>query len=150
MRPIDEKLIRVPLESQSRDGAIGELLDLLVAQGLVQNRDEVYRQLLEREAKRSTAIGHGAAIPHARSEYVETTVCAFGTAPPRGIPFGGLDDDHEPARLLFLMVSPQDDTRAHMRTLAKIARLIKDDVRRDSLKEAQEPEEILSLLGDLA
>lgn len=151
MRPINQGLIRVPLLSHSRDGAIAELLDLLVEQGLIQNREEVYRQLLERESKQSTAIGHGAAIPHARSEFVDTTVCAFGNTDPKGIDFStGSESGEEPTRLLFLMVSPRNDTRTHLRTLAKIARLIKDDVRRDSLKEATEPDKILELLGDLA
>jgi mannitol/fructose-specific phosphotransferase system IIA component (Ntr-type) len=149
MHPIDETLIRVPLRCQNRDDAIGELLDLLVDQGLIHDRDEVYRQILERESKRSTVIGYGAAIPHARSEHVDTTVCAFGRADTRGINFSSEGEREQDAQLLFLMVSPQNDARTHMRTLAKIARLIKDEERRDSLKAATKPQEVLELLGDL-
>lgn len=150
MRPIDASLIRVPLQCSSKDEAIAELLDLLASQGLIRHRDEVYSQLLARESKKSTAIGYGAAIPHVRTEHVDDTICAFGCTPEGSIDFASEGEEPQAAQLLFLMVSPRDDAPAHLRTLAMIARLIKDDERRNSLKAATQPDAILELLGELA
>ena len=150
MHPIDSSLIQVPLRCETKAEAIAELLDLMVEQGLVSERDQVYQQLLDRESKKSTAIGYGAAIPHVRTEFVQDTVCAFGSTGGDPIDFSNDGEPSSAARLLFLMVSPRDDAPTHLRTLAMIARLIKDEDRRLSLIAAKEPGAILELLGDLA
>ena len=150
MHPIDSSLIQVPLRCQTKAEAIGELLDLMAGQGLVSDRDQVLQQLLDRESKKSTAIGYGAAIPHVRTEFVQDTVCAFGSTAGDPIDFSNTGEPGSSARLLFLMISPRDDAPTHLRTLAMIARLIKDEARRQSLIEAREPAVILALLGDLA
>jgi mannitol/fructose-specific phosphotransferase system IIA component (Ntr-type) len=150
MHPIDSSLIQVPLRCETKFEAIGELLDLMAEQGLVTDREQVYQQLLERESKKSTAIGYGAAIPHVRTEFVQDTVCAFGSTFGEPIDFSNDGEPTSTARLLFLMVSPRDDAPTHLRTLAMIARLIKDEERRTSLIDAREPQLILELLGDLA
>lgn len=150
MHPIDSSLIQVPLRCENKSEAIGELLDLMAGQGLVSDRDQVFQQILDRESKKSTAIGYGAAIPHVRTEFVQDTVCAFGSTAGEPIDFSNAGEPTSTARLLFLMISPRDDAPTHLRTLAMIARLIKDEQRRTSLIEAREPERILELLGDLA
>lgn len=150
MHPINSSLIQVPLKCHTKAEAIAELLDLMVGQGLVTERDRVYEQLLERESKKSTHIGYGAAIPHVRTEFVQDTVCAFGSTLDAPIDFSNEGEPSSSARLLFLMVSPRDDAPTHLRTLAMIARLIKDDARRKSLIEARDPVEILEILGELA
>ncbi len=150
--PIDATLVKVPLRCSSKQEAIAMLLDLLVARGLVSNREKVLAEILEREAASSTAIGYGAAIPHARSEFVTDTVCAFGSTLGAGIDFGTSPEPGADSRanLLFLMVSPRHDTTPHIKTLARIARLVKDEERRRNLTEATEINTILGLLGDLA
>lgn len=150
MHRIDSSLIQVPLRCHTKAEAIAELLDLMAEQGLVTHRDQVYQQLLDRESKKSTAIGYGAAIPHVRTEHVQDTVCAFGSTLGDAIDFSNDGEPSSSARLLFLMVSPRDDAPTHLRTLAMIARIIKDEERRASLIQAKEPEVILELLGDLA
>lgn len=150
MRLIDAAAIRVPLAGRTKREAIAELLDLLADRDGLTRRDEILTQLLERERKKSTAIGYGAAIPHVRTEHVSETICAFGTAADREIDFSNEGEDPCGARLLFLMISPKDDAPTHLRALAKIARLIKDEARREALVAATEPAQVLDLLGDLA
>lgn len=148
MHPIDATLIQVPLGCGTKEEAIASLLDLLVGGGLIGDREKVLAEILEREAQSSTAIGHGAAIPHARSDHVEDTVCAFGKTPGAGIEFGSAEDPH-PANLVFLMVSPRKDTTPHIKTLAKIARIVRDEARRGSLCAAATAEEALAELHEL-
>lgn len=151
MRPIDATLIKVPLRCRTKREAISELLDLLVSQGLVGDRDKVLDELLDRESASPTAIGDDAAVPHARSAHVNETACAFGSTLDDGIEFGPISagGPSRSASLLFLMVSPPSETTRYIKTLAKIARLVKDDRRRNSLKAATDPVEVLELLGDL-
>ena len=149
MRTIDASLIKVPLHCDSKQEAIEILLDLLVEQGLVSDRERVLEEIMVRERSHSTAIGYGAAIPHARSDHVRETVCAFGSTLDDGIDFGA-NGHCQLANLLFLMVSPKRDTTHHIKALARIARLVKNDSRRESLGKEHDPEAILDLLGDLA
>lgn len=152
MRTIDATLIKVPLRCSSKKEAIEVLLDLLVARGLVSDRAKVLQEILTREETSSTSIGYGAAIPHARSDHVLETVCAFGSTLDPGIDFGPSPDEAEDhlANLIFLMVSPKRDTTQHIKALARIARVVKDDRRRESLGKEGNLDTILELLGDLA
>lgn len=152
MRPIDASLIKVPLRCRNKREAISELLDLLVSKGLVGDREKVLDELMIREESSPTAIGEGAAVPHARSAHVTETACAFGSTLDEGIEFGPAapGGPSRSASLLFLMVSPPTETTRYIKTLAKIARLVKDERRRNSLKAASDPGQVLELLGDLA
>lgn len=149
MHPIDESLIQVPLRCSSKREAISSLLDLMVQQGLVRDPQVVLDEILAAEASRSCHIGYGAAIPHARSDQVDDAICAFGLAADEGIDFQAGPEGAR-ANLLFLIVAPRNDATPHIKTLARIARLVKDERRRTSLAAAQGPGEALEWLGDLA
>ncbi len=149
MNPITTDLLQIPLKSRHKKEVIEELLGLLSAQSLVKESDAVLKQLLDREAKRSTAIGYDAAIPHVQSEHVEATVCALGVVQGEPIDFANPEDGPTPIRLIFLMISPKNDVPAHLRTLSKIARILKDPEKRKGLCEAQSPAEALPILHDL-
>ena len=75
--------------------------------------------VLEREAKMSTAVGQGIAIPHARLEEVPGFLAAAALCP------SGLDfpaPDGEPVRLVFLLVSSPATAGLHVRALAAVGR----------------------------
>ena len=51
-------------------------------------------------------------------------VAAFGRSP-GGVDFQSLDG--KPTHLFFLLVAPEDSAGAHLKALARISRLLKDD-----------------------
>ncbi|MBN1513181.1 MAG: PTS sugar transporter subunit IIA, partial [Phycisphaerae bacterium] len=92
--------IRVPLEATDKTNAITELVDLLADKGRISQRDVVLQAVLDREATRSTAVGHGLAVPHGKCAGSPRLVMAVGK-PAQPIDFGGKDG--EPVNLIVLV-----------------------------------------------
>ena len=58
----------VPLAATDRQGAIYELVDALAKAGSISDPDTIKQLVWEREQQRTTGIGEGLAIPHARCD----------------------------------------------------------------------------------
>ena len=70
--------IIMDLKSQSKDEILAELTDYLVADGKVSDREGALAALKEREAKMSTGMSNGIAIPHAKTDIVKEMVALIG------------------------------------------------------------------------
>ena len=95
--------------------------------------------LEDRERLNSTALGDGVAIPHCKLTGVKRVVAAFGRSP-AGVDFSSLDG--EPTHLFFLLVAPEDSAGAHLKALARISRLLKDESFRARLMTAADGAEL--------
>jgi len=82
---------------------------------------DVLRSLEEREVVQSTGIGDGLALPHAIVPGVDGAVL-FVVHLETPIDFAALDG--QPVDLIFLLVSPPDGAKLHLRLLARLARLL--------------------------
>lgn len=124
--------IKNPLTATDKRGAIDELVDLLAAQGRINDPDLMKRAVLSREATRTTGIGHGIAIPHGKCTSADRLVMAIGR-PAEPIAFESIDG--RPVNIIFLLASPPDQTGPHIQALAKISRLMTgEDFRRQVLE----------------
>ena len=56
--------------------------------------------------------------------------------------------DGRPTHIFFLLITPENSAGVHLKLLARISRLLKNDDFKESLRKAQTPEEILSVIGD--
>ena len=137
------KRIKVPLASTTKDNAIGELIDLLDADGWLSDRDQALAAVLRRERVRSTAIGGGLAIPHGKTAAVRDMVLAVGTSR-CGLAFHSIDE--KPVHLVILLLTPIEKTGLHVQALARIARLMAAEAVRDSLAAAATAEELYWML----
>ncbi len=137
------ELVKVPLVAVDKKAAITELVDLLFKNGLVQDQETVLSSVLEREAIRTTGVGHGLAIPHSKCGGVDRLVMAVGK-PAEPIDFQSIDG--QPVFIICLLVSPPDQTAAHIQALAKLSRLMANDASRTKLKAAQDPAEVFSVI----
>ena len=133
----------VDLRCDTKEEIIAELVDSLSASEAINDRDKVLQAVLEREKIMSTGIGDGIAIPHGKSESVVKLVAAIGTQR-RGADFEALDG--EPAYVFFLLVSPANVSGPHIKALARISRLLKNDDFKKKLIVASSPDEILSAI----
>lgn len=138
-------LIIENLQATSKDGVVREFADLLAQAGKVRDGERLVRMLLEREAQCSTGIGDGVAIPHAKSDAFAEMVVAFGRSGP-GVDFQSLDG--KPAHLFFLLLSPDDRPGDHLKTLARISRLLRNPLLREQLMRSTERQELRRLLVD--
>jgi nitrogen PTS system EIIA component len=107
------------------------------------DRDTVQHLLLERENLQSTGIGDGVAIPHCSLETAEAQAGALVLCP-RGIEFEAIDD--EKVEIVFGVVGPKRATGEHLRTLARISRLLRDDRTRLSLLASANPSAAYELI----
>jgi len=118
------------LHASSREGVIEEMVAHLRESGRIDNSEELVSILLDREMLGSTGIGHGVAIPHGRLGGLNEILLVFGRSPD-GIEFDA--HDGEPVNLFFLLVAPEDSAGLHLKTLARISRIIKNPECREAL-----------------
>jgi PTS system nitrogen regulatory IIA component len=133
----------VDLKGESKEDIIAELVNSLVVGDSITDRDQVLQAVLDREKIMSTGIGDGIAIPHGKSAAVTELVAAMGTQR-RGVDFDALDG--EPAFVFFLLVSPANVSGPHIKALARISRLLKNDAFKKKLIEANSAEEIIATI----
>lgn len=105
--------------------------------------EEVLALLLEREHLQSTGIGDGVAIPHSALEHAEGQAAALLLFP-RGIDFDAIDG--QPVHIVFGVVGPKRATGEHLRTLARISRLLRDEATRKQLANAESPAAAFALI----
>ena len=142
---LDDDLIIAELQAGDKAGVIAEFADLLAAKGKVRDREELVRVIGEREAQGSTGIGEGIAIPHAKASGIGEMVVAFGRSA-AGVDFQSLDG--KPAYLFFVLVSPEDRPADHLKTLARISRVMRNPSLRDRLRRSSASAEMRSLILD--
>ena len=85
---------------------------------------DIERVLVERERLQSTGVGGGVAIPHGSMEGAERLVGAVLLCP-RPIDFEAIDG--APVSILFAVIGPKRATGEHLKTLARISRLLRDE-----------------------
>ena len=136
--------IRVPLNATAKREAITELVDLLADSGRITDRDGVLKAVLEREATRSTGIGHGLAVPHCKTSACDRLIAAIGK-PPQPLDFESKDG--EPVNFVVLLASPMDQTGPHIQALARISRMMLTAAFRVELAEASTAEQVLSIIS---
>ena len=136
--------VKVPLDSNDKDSAITEMVDLLAAANQIEDRDTVLEAVLIREQTRSTGIGSGIAIPHGKCSGVKELVMAIGIAK-TPLEFDSIDQ--KPVSIIVLLASPTDRTGPHIQALARISRLMLDDKFKEQLQNSSSAEEVYDLIN---
>jgi fructose PTS system EIIBC or EIIC component len=137
--------VKIPLEAESKDDLLRELVAVCADANQIQDRDDVLRAVTEREAVLSTGIGNGVAIPHGKSSAVPGLRMAAGRSA-RPVDFEALDG--EPVSLFFLLVGPESAAGPHIKALSRISRLVRRDEVRERLIAARTAEEFLHALQE--
>ncbi len=105
--------------------------------------DAIARVLGEREALASTGVGDGVAIPHGRLPGLDHFVAALAIRR-EGVPFDAIDG--RPASIFFAVVGPERASGEHLKCLARIGRVLRDDDVRSRLLEAERPADALAIV----
>jgi PTS system nitrogen regulatory IIA component len=88
---------------------------------------------MDRERLGSTGIGEGIGIPHGKMKSLESLHLGIGVSR-QGIEFESIDG--KPVHICFLLVTPENSTGLHLRLLARISRILKNEPFREKLLEA--------------
>jgi PTS system nitrogen regulatory IIA component len=133
------------LVAKTKAGILAELAATVAGQHPEVDKDRLIVALEEREKLNSTALGDGVAIPHGKLSGIKRVLAAFGRSLP-GVDFESLDG--KPTHLFFLLVAPEESAGAHLKALARISRLLKNDEFRARLIEASDANEVFATIQD--
>lgn len=96
----------------------------------------VLAALVQREKLGTTGIGEGVAVPHARLAGLPRSLGLFARLA-KPIDYDSLDE--VPVDLVFLIVAPEDGNAEQLKTLARIARLLRDPALTARLRREADP-----------
>jgi PTS system nitrogen regulatory IIA component len=133
------------LASREKNAALEEMANWLVSYHRHLNKQTVLTVLLEREKISTTAIGEGVAIPHGKLPAVERVLGVFARSP-QGVDFASLDGG--PTHLFFVLIAPENAAADHLKALARISRLLKDESFRRRLMEGQTSQELFNIIAE--
>lgn len=98
--------------------------------------EKILQAVLAREAQRSTAIGSGMALPHARMDDVETLGLAIATLK-KPLAFSS---DSEPVQLVFMVLTPTSKPTISLQVMAGMVRCFANESQRTSFCTMQNQE----------
>lgn len=104
----------------------------------------IARALREREARASTSLGFGVAIPHARVAELDECRAAFLRLE-HPVDFGAADGT--PVDLVLALLVPEHDIDGQVRRLAEIAERFSDAGYRSALRDARDAGRLRQLLS---
>ncbi|MGH7887489.1 MAG: PTS sugar transporter subunit IIA [Candidatus Binatia bacterium] len=133
------------LTSHDKNAVLEELAEALAAHYHNLDRKKVLEVLRERERISTTAIGEGVAIPHGKLPNVERVLGVFARSLD-GVEFASLDG--APTHLFFVLIAPENAAADHLKALARISRLLKDDAFRRRLLAGKNRQELYTLIAD--
>jgi nitrogen PTS system EIIA component len=139
------EMVLPELKGNSKDQVLKELAQGLAAKCPGIRLEDLTAVLSERERLGSTAIGDGIAIPHGKLRGANKIIGAFGRHR-EGVDFESLDGN--PTHIFFVLVAPEDSASLHLKALARVSRLLKDDAFRARLIEAADSAEIYRLIKE--
>jgi PTS system nitrogen regulatory IIA component len=141
---LQRETILADLKAHDKKGVLEELVDS-VSHLAGDHRKELVRILMERERLGSTGIGGGIAIPHGKIKDLKSMIISFGLSR-KGVDFDSMDN--RPAYIFFLLITPEDSTGLHLKILARISRLLKNDAFKEKLMNASNSDEIFEALKE--
>ncbi len=104
---------------------------------------QIFQLLIEREKLGSTGMGHGVAIPHARTSLIEHATAAFLKLE-NGIDFDSPDD--KKTDLIFALMVPEHYTDEHLKILSYLATIFSNEDFCQQLRNKENNQEIYQQL----
>lgn len=132
------------LKVQSRKQLLQELSARAAAQtGIAERR--IFETLTERERLGSTGVGQGIAIPHGRMSDVKAIVGVFARLE-SAIDYDAVDK--QPVDLVFMLLAPDAAGADHLKALARVSRLLRNQQTCEKLRAAAKPEALYAILTE--
>lgn len=142
---IDPKNIITELKATDKKGVLEELT-LPVSEITQIEHKELVRVLIEREHLGSTGIGNGIGIPHGKLKNLASLSLGVGLSR-KGVNFDAMDK--KPTHIFFLLLTPDNSTDLHLKLLARISKILKDQSFKDKLLAASDKDEVIRLIRSI-
>lgn len=109
-----------------------------------QNERTIFEVLLQREKLGTTAVGYGVAIPHGKLPKLDRIFGLFARLE-RPIDFEAMDN--QPVDLMFLLLAPEGAGAEHLKALARVARLLRDQDTANKLRASRDAQSLYAVLS---
>ncbi|MBN4078143.1 PTS sugar transporter subunit IIA [Nitrospina gracilis] len=122
---------------------IKEMTTCLKQNNIIKDDQALFATLMEREKLGSTGIGENVAIPHGKSDELTQIVTVFARS------LGGVDFeslDQKPVHFVCMVIAPAHSTGQHLKALARISRLFKNQTLREGILKSEDSNAIYSIL----
>ena len=105
--------------------------------------EPIFEALSDREALGSTGLGNGIAIPHGKLAGLAGVTAVFARLD-TPIDFEAVDD--LPVDLMMMLLAPVGAGADHLKALARVARLLRNEAIVEALRRAEGPAELYAIL----
>ncbi|MEJ2041416.1 MAG: PTS sugar transporter subunit IIA [Desulfosarcinaceae bacterium] len=136
--------IIINLKAKDKKGVLDEL-SKPVAQSTGTSHEDLFKVLMERERLGSTGIGGGIGIPHGKLKNLKELTLGFGLSR-EGVDFESMDS--RPTHIFFLLLTPESSAGLHLKLLARISRLLKNEDFKQRLMRSEDSQEIISAISE--
>lgn len=130
------------LKAKSKKQALEEMAGYAADATGVSDR-QIFDVLLERERLGTTGIGNGIAIPHGKLPQLDDLFGCFARLD-EPVDFDSIDN--EPVDLIFLLLAPESAGADHLKALARISRVLRNNASCDKLRTALTSGDVYELL----
>jgi nitrogen PTS system EIIA component len=135
--------IKIGLESEDKEEAFEELVDLYVSRNPSASRAEMLAAIRSRESKLSTGIKGGFAFPHAQTNQVDSVRGLVGISQ-TGIDYDSLDG--KPIHVIFMLFSSTEGCALHLRALKRLSYLIDDPDFYRNIMSLRDPDSVYAVI----
>jgi len=142
---INQNSIIPNLKAASKKQLLQEL-EAITNQKCAAPLTDVASTLMERERLGSTGVGHGVAIPHGRFSDLDQ-IMGFFVKLDKPLNFDSLDD--QPVDLVFLLLVPEEAGADHLKALAKVSRIFRDQSICEKLRGTNDSDAIYAILNSV-
>lgn len=104
---------------------------------------QIFEALSDREALGSTGLGNGIAIPHGKLAGLDGVTAVFARLD-EPIDFEAVDD--QPVDLFMMLLAPVGAGADHLKALARVARLLRNEGTVEALRRARDAAELYAIL----
>jgi nitrogen PTS system EIIA component len=136
------KTIIPSLKSTDKKGVLEEL-SLPAAEITGIAHSELVKVLVQREHLGSTGIGGGIGIPHGKHKELNSLILGVGLHRV-GLNFDALDE--KPTHIFFLLLAPDDSAGLHLKLLARLSRMLKEETFKMRLMAATDVDDVLGCI----
>ncbi len=140
-----ENHVITDLKSRAKNEALDEMVAEISSRVSSLKTEALRSSLLERERLGSTGIGHGVAIPHGKIKGLNEIMVFFGRSR-KGVDFNSTDK--QPVHLFFVIIVPEKAAAAHLKVLASISHLLKNQDFRGKLMRAANAADIHRIIAE--
>lgn len=140
---LDKKSIDLEGNVKDKNSTLNKMADLMFKSGKINDIEKYKKGVFAREEEGTTGIGEGIAIPHCKSDAVNSPGLAAMVVP-EGVEFDAIDG--APVNLVFLIAAPDTEDNIHLDVLSRLSVLLMDESCTNGLKAAKSADEFIRII----